>query len=142
MTAKEYLSQAFRLDRRIKSDLREIGELRALVSGISSPGFERSYNPNRPTEAPFVKGLERVWSMEERINAEIDRLVAVKEEIRSVIDEVDDYDQRMLLRYRYIHLCSWDEIISQMHYGRSWIYALHGRALLSVDEVLRRKAEK
>lgn len=139
MTAKEYLQQAYRLTARIKSDLQELEDLRSMTSSIHSPGFERNYNPNRPTEAPFVKGLERIWVMEERINCEIERLISLREEIREVIDEVSDYDQKMLLRYRYINHLSWDDIAGKMFYGQRWLFILHGRALKSVESILKKE---
>ena len=139
MTAKEYLQQAYRLTARIKSDLQELEDLRSMTSSIHSPGFERNYNPNRPTEAPFVKGLERIWVMEERINSEIEKLISLREEIREVIDEVSDYDQKMLLRYRYINHLSWDNIADKMFYGQRWLFILHGRALKSVESILKKE---
>lgn len=61
MTVKEYLNQAYRLEQRIRLLKDNIEETRALSGSISSPGFEQHYNPNRPTEAPYVKTLERSW---------------------------------------------------------------------------------
>ena len=55
MNAKEYLQQGFYLDKKIESNLREVAELRHLCLGISAAGLEESHNPNRPTEAPFVR---------------------------------------------------------------------------------------
>lgn len=41
-----------------------------------------------------------LWELENTIDEEIDRLVDLKVEIRSVINEVSDCDQQMILRYR------------------------------------------
>ena len=43
MTAKEYLSQAYRLDQRVDSNIAEITRLREMACGISSPSWERSW---------------------------------------------------------------------------------------------------
>lgn len=139
MTAKEFLCQAYRLDVRIKSDKRELEELRSLAAGVGSPGFERSYNPNKAIEPPFIKALERIQDMEAWINAEIDSLIKKKAEIREVIDEVEDFDQQTLLRYRYLHHASWDEICNEMHFGLRWLHILHGKALSATEDVLRRR---
>ena len=139
MTAKEYLQQSYRLTAQINSDLQELEDLRSIASSIHSPGFERNCNPNYPTEAPFVKGLERIWIMEDRINSEIEKFISVREEIREVINEVSDYDQKMLLRYRYINHLSWDEIAGRMFYGQRWLFILHGKALKSVECVLKER---
>ena len=110
MTPKEYLKQAYRLDQKINSDIAEAARLREMASSVGSPGFEEHYNPNRPTEAPFVRCLERVWELEQKINAEIDKLVDLKEQIRTVIDQVENPDEQMVLRYRYIHNWTWEQI--------------------------------
>lgn len=103
MNAKEYLQQGFYLDKKIESNLREVAELRHLCLGISAAGLEESHNPNRPTEAPFVRTIEKIWEREQEINREVDRLVDLKYEIGQVIDRVEDEAQRLVLRDRYIH---------------------------------------
>ena len=55
MTAKEYLSQAYRLDQRIDSNIAEITRLREMACGISSPSWEEKVQTSRNTDAPFVK---------------------------------------------------------------------------------------
>lgn len=129
MTAKEYLRQAYRLDQRINSHLTEAARLREMASSIGSPGFEEHYNPNRPTEASFVHALERVWEMEEKINTEIDQLVALKDEIREAIGTVPDTNEQMVLRYRYIHNWTWERIGNELNAGVSTVRRWHGTAL-------------
>lgn len=85
MTVKEYLRQAYRLDHRINSDIAEMERLREMADSVGSPGFEEHYNPNRPTEAPFVRCLEKVWDLEQKINSEIDRFIDLKAQMREVI---------------------------------------------------------
>ena len=86
MTAKEYLNQAYRLEQRIRLLKDNIEETRALSSSISSPGFEQHYNPNRPTEAPYVKTLERLMEMQEELDEKLSLLLALKAELTEVID--------------------------------------------------------
>lgn len=131
MTAKEYLKQAYWLDQKINSDLAELARLKEIAASIGSPALGERNNPNRQTEAPFVRGLERVWEMEKRIDAEIDRLVDLKEQIRGIIDRLDNPDEQMLLRYRYLHHDTWENIASMMNYSVRWVYKLHAKALIS-----------
>ena len=132
MTAKEYLRQAYRLDHRIDSDIAEMERLREMACSVGSPGFEEHHNPNRPTEAPFVRALEKVWRMEEKINAEIDRLVDLKAQIRGVIEAVSDPNERMVLRYRYIHNMTWERIGDELHAGETSIRRWPASALAHV----------
>ena len=132
MTAKEYLKQAYRLDHRIDSDIAEMERLREMACSVGSPGFEEHHNPNRPTEAPFVRALEKMWAMQEKINAEIDRLVDLKAQMRGVIEAVPDTDERMVLRYRYIHNMTWEQIGDEPHADKSTLRRWHGSALQHV----------
>ena len=87
MRAKEYLQQAYRLNQRINSDLREVGELRQIASSISSPQTQQDrVQTSHMNSAPFANALMRIWELENIIDSEIDRFVAMKNEIRRVID--------------------------------------------------------
>ena len=132
MTVKEYLRQAYRLDHRIDSDISEMERLREMACSIGTPGFEEHYDPNHPTEAPFIRALEKVWKLEEKINAEIDRLVDLKAQMRGVIEAVSDPDERMVLRYRYIHNMTWEKIGDVLHADRTTVYRWHNTAIRHV----------
>ena len=132
MTVKEYLRQAYRLDHRIDSEISEMERLREMACSIGAPGFEEHYDPNHPTEAPFIRALEKVWKLEEKINAEIDRLVDLKAQMRGVIEAVSDPDERMVLRYRYIHNMTWEKIGDVLHADRTTVYRWHNTAIRHV----------
>lgn len=129
MTPKEYLKQAYRLDHRINSDIAELGRLREMSTSISSPSLGEKVQTNRNADAPFVKCLERIYALEEKINEEIDLLVNLKEEIRSVIDMVSNTDERMVLRYRYIHNYTWEQIGDVLGADSRTVRRWHGQAL-------------
>lgn len=129
MTVKEYLRQAYRLDHRINSDIAEMERLREMADSVGSPGFEEHYNPNRPTEAPFVRCLEKVWDLEQKINSEIDRLIDLKAQMREVIVTASNADEQMVLRYRYIHNMTWERIGDELNADRTTVYRWHNSAL-------------
>lgn len=136
MSAKEFLRQAYRLDQQVKCNLAELDSLRETASSIRSPGLEEHNNPSRPTEAPFVRLLDKVWEMEEQINAEIDRLVDLKKQIWEVINGVQNMDELMVLRYRYVLFLSWEEIAVKMNFSLRWVHTIHRRALASAEAVM------
>ena len=129
MTAKEYLRQAYRLDHRINSDIAEMERLQEMAGSVGSPGFEEHFNPNRPAEAPFVRCLEKVWDLEQKINSEIDRLIDLKAQMREVIATASNADEQMVLRYRYIHNMTWEQIGDELHADRTTVYRWHNSAL-------------
>lgn len=129
MTPKEYLRQAYRLDHRINSDIAEMERLQEMVGTVSSPSLEKHYNPNRPTEAPFIRRLEKVWELQDKINREIDRFIDLKAQMRDVIATVSDADEQMVLRYRYIHNMTWEQIGDELHADRTTVFRWHNAAL-------------
>ena len=129
MTPKEYLRQAYRLDHRINSDIAEMERLQEMVGTVSSPNLEEHYNPNRPTEAPFIRRLEKVWELQDKINREIDRFIDLKAQMRDVIATVSDADEQMVLRYRYIHNMTWEQIGDELHADRTTVFRWHNAAL-------------
>lgn len=132
MTAKEYLQQAYRLDQKINSDIEEVGALRGMASSASSPKLAERVQTSRTGDAPYVRSIEKIFEMEEKINAEIDTLVDLKDEIRSVIATVENTDERMVLRYRYIHNYTWEQIGREMHADSRTVRRWHGNALRHV----------
>lgn len=132
MTANEYLSQVYCLDRKIKYDLKELEALREMSCGISSPNLGERVSGSKSTEAPFVRALERVWEQEARINAEIKQLEETKEQIRRTIEAVGNYDERCLLLYRYIQHMKWEDICLELHISISTAKRWHQSALRKI----------
>ena len=133
MTTREYLRQAYRLDHKINSDIEEVAHLRAMASSISSPLLGDKVQTSRSGDAPFAKSIEKIHRMEEQINHEIDTLVDLKQQMRDVIDAVSDTDERMVLRYRYIHNLTWEQIGIEMNADARTIRRWHSGALLHVE---------
>ena len=107
MTAKEYLNQARHLDALINCRLREIDYWRDLSSSVSGSNFEPHYNPNKPTEAPFVRCLEKIDAIQRDVAGKIAYLVRLKGEINTAIDALEMRDEQLVLRYRYLDDCTW-----------------------------------
>lgn len=129
MTIRDYLSQAYRLDQRIDSNIREVSTLRKMMGSISSPVLGDRVQTSRLAEAPFVRSIEKIMLLEEKINAEIDLLVDLKEQIRGVIAAVPDTDERMVLSYRYVHNLTWEQISDELNESVSTVKRRHKSAL-------------
>lgn len=132
MTAKEYLRQAYRLDQKISSDLEEVASLREMSSSVSSPQLTERVQTSKDTDAPFVRALEKIMNLEEHINKEIELLMELKKEIRAVITTVEDTDERMVLKYRYVHNYTWEQIGNELHADARTVRRWHGKALQHV----------
>lgn len=129
MTAKEYLNQARHLDALIHCRLREIDYWRDLSSSVSGSNFEERHNPNRPTEAPFVRCLEKIDEIQHSVEEKVAYLICLKEEINKAIDKLDNRDEQLLLRYRYLDNCTWEEIAAMLNVSIRSAHRIHGMAL-------------
>lgn len=133
MTIQEYLGQAYQLDQRINSHIEEAKRLRDMATSLSSPSLGDKVQACPDGNAPFVKQIERIIQLENKINAEIDTLVALKEQIHDVISQIPDPEEYMILRYRYIDRMSWDKIALKMRFAESTIYRRHRSALRRIQ---------
>ena len=130
MTAKEYLNQARHLDALINCRLREIDYWKELSSSVSGMRFDgMPHSPNRPTEAPFVRCLEKIDEIQRSVEEKIAYLVRLKEEINTVIDKLESRDEQLVLRYRYLDNCSWEEISRMLNVSLRTVHRIHGSAL-------------
>ena len=130
MTAKEYLNQARHLDALINCRLREIDYWRDLSSSVSGTRFDgMPHSPNRPTEAPFVGCLEKIDEIQRSVEEKITYLVRLKEEINTAIDKLENRDEQLVLRYRYLDDCTWEEISRMLNVSLCTVHRIHGSAL-------------
>lgn len=130
MTAKEYLNQARHLDALINCRLREIDYWRDLSSSVSGTRFDgMPHSPNRPTEAPFVRCLEKIDEIQRSVEEKITYLVRLKEEINTAIDKLENRDEQLVLRYRYLDDCTWEEISQMLNVSLRTVHRIHGSAL-------------
>lgn len=129
MTSKEYLSQAYRLEKRINLQQRRLEELRELSTSISSPGFEEHYSASRNTDAPFVKTLDRIYELEHLTDRKLRQLVELREQIRSGIDQMESADEALVLEHRYIYNMNWIDIGHELDVDERTVRRWHNKAL-------------
>ena len=130
MTAQEYLSQGYRLEEYIASDMQRLEEARDFARSIPSPRADGNrVCTSCAGEAPFVRALEQANAMEEKIKAELDLLLALKEEMERVISAVPGQELRLILTSRYMEHKTFPEIADSLNISRNTARARHGTAL-------------
>lgn len=131
MTAKEYLSQAYRIDRRIDAKIEQVASLRNLVTKATS-----TLSDSAPSGSRNIHRMEdvivKIIDFENDINAEIDSLVDLKREITSVIKAVPNLEYQTLLELRYLCFKSWEDIADEMNYSIQHIYRIREKAFKEV----------
>ena len=141
MTAKEYLSQAYRIDQRINAKLEQLENLRALSRKTTV-----SYGSEPVSHTRNVTSMEdtivRLIDLENEINADIDRLVDLKREIYDVLRHVQDPELQLLLELRYLCFKNWSEISVALDLDDRYVFKIHGRALGELARIISLRAVK
>lgn len=131
MTIKEYLAQAYRIDKRINSKLEQIVSLRELATKATS-----TLSDTPPSGSRNIHSMEgiivKMMELENEINADIDVLVDLKKEIMSIIKKINNPEQQTLLELRYLCFKTWEQIAVDMGYSIQNAYKVHDRALENI----------
>ena len=132
MKAKEFLSQAFYMKRQIIAKQKRLDWLRDIVPGPTVTFSDELKCPSNPKNSMVENVAIKVVALEEEISADILKLLEVTKEIESTIRAIDSLECRTILEMRYLAFMDWDEITARMGYARSYIFRLHGKALMQI----------
>ena len=128
--AKKYLSQAFGLNQRIESKLKQIDELHYLASKATVTYSDMPRNPNKG-HSKVEETVIKIMELEEEIKADMDTLVNLKQAVK-------EPELQTILDLRYLAYMRWEQIAIELDYGIDNVYILHRKALdqITVPETL------
>lgn len=69
------------------------------------------------------------WDYEQRIDAQINRLVDLRSEINAAIESMENPEERLLLKYRYLKNESWEDISYELNVSYRTVHRIHASAL-------------
>jgi DNA-directed RNA polymerase specialized sigma24 family protein len=130
MNAEDYLEQAYRLNDLIRCNKQELDELHLLADSIPGTDFSKERVQTSPSnEAGFTKIILKIIELENTINDEIEKLLSLKLEIRTVINAVSDNEEKLLLKYKYLNFLSWEDVAEKMNVSIRTVYRIRASAL-------------
>ena len=137
MNAKEYLQQAYRLNELIDSNQKELEQLRALSTNITSGDMSKERVQSSTQSHDKIGNIvAKIVDLNEIINSEIDSFVDLKTDIHNKIMQISDNTEKLILKYRYIEFLTWEEIAVRLDFTFQWVHVLHKKALNSFEKVL------
>lgn len=131
MNAKEYLSQAFRLDQRINSKLEQVASLRDLAAKVTA-SYTKDRVDGTKQRSPMENAIVKIIDLEYEIDADIDELVDLKREIIKAVKSVQQPEYQLLLELRYLSYKTWEETAEMMNYSWRNIHYIHAKALMAI----------
>lgn len=135
MTSKEWLNRGYKLDKEINALLNEQSAALTRATGSTCGTNAERVQTSRmnTTEDRFINYA----SYSELIDNRIDELYAIKQEILSAINKVDDAVLRTLLIEKYVNFHTWEQIACNMNYSYVHVvHNLHPKALNAISKIV------
>ena len=131
MDAKEYLSQIRKLEHKIYYMKLRYEEYEKMSLTIPGPTKKEKIgtNPNRNTDAPFLKWLYKKDELERDIIALEEKLKIIKTDVILKIEKIDNESYKTILIKRYFERKTWDEIATIIFVSRSTVKRWHEEAI-------------
>lgn len=132
--AKEWMNQAYRAEENINSIKKEIDNLWDIAKYITpkySEGSVSSYTADK-TARSAVKIADKMEEYEDKIKTYLQSINAVN----SAIDKIQDADEKLILRKRYLNFEKWEQIAQDMNYSTQRIFQIHKKAMEAVCKIM------
>lgn len=75
-----------------------------------------------------------VAELTDKLNQKLHQAIMVQENIKKLLESLDDIKLRQLISYRYINGMRWEEIAVRMDFNYRWVLRLHRKALNQISE--------
>ena len=93
------------------------------------------------SEMPHGGGSDKVQTaavevaeLTDKLNRKLHQAIMVQENIKKLLESLDDIKLRQLMFYRYINGMRWEEIAVRMDFNYRWVLRLHRKALNQISE--------
>ena len=125
------LKRYINLDREIDRKLEEVARLRSKLTRVTEV-FTAEPKGGGSIYGKTEEILAKIVDLEKEIDADVDRLIEVRDSIKSIIEAVEDDRERLLLQYRYLDGRTFEWIAAKMNYSWRQIHRLHSQALTNL----------
>ncbi len=130
MTNKEYLSQVYQLEHKIKQLKLRSDEFERLSLSVPGSNYDGvRVDGTRNQEAPYVKWIVKKSEVDGKITALQKDLERLKVEILQVIEKLENEDYKNVLIMRYLDTLTWDKIADNLYCSISSVKRWHKVAI-------------
>ena len=142
MRAKDYLNQAWVLERKIEHRKEEVEELKEKATSIAASVDSGGRVQTSPAADGRTRIVDRYVDLEREIEEMMLSLYELRDEIISTIHALEDRRFMEILYLKYIKHMRLEEIACRMKkangqpYSYMHIVDLHGKALRAIEEIL------
>ena len=138
MKAKEYMQQAYFLDKRINSLVRQVNNLWDQATNITQMISDMPHSPSSETSKMENRVVD-ICDLTDEIGKQTDRLKKLRKEMMGVVMKVPEPEYQLILQERYFEMMTWEDIACDINRSVRSAQLLHGKALEAVQEILDKK---
>ena len=135
MTAREYLDIPYQTVREIENKTRDMAFYREMACSMPAIQLGDKVITSKNNDAIYEKYIEKVDLLAREISEKRDKLNEVKSDISVKIEKLENENERMVLRYKYLMFMSVPKIADKMSYSERWIKYLHQNAIKSFERL-------
>lgn len=122
------LKSGYELRVEIQSLKETIEELKVNIQSLSSAQLkERVQGGENSPDKSMIDKLSKLYELEEKL----EKLVEFQIKIATEIEHLEDWKERVVLRYRYINNYTWEHISERTGYSKKQISRIHKRAIIN-----------
>ena len=122
------LKSGYELRVEIQSLKETIEELKVNIQSLSSVQLkERVQGGENSPDKSMIDKLSKLYELEEKL----EKLVEFQIKIAAEIEHLEDWKERVVLRYRYINNYTWEHISERTGYSKKQISRIHKRAIIN-----------
>lgn len=134
LTARQYLEQLQELDTNINQDLERLDEMKINATCTGGIDYSKERVQTSTSGDKLCNDVTRYISLDEEINAEIDRFTDAKNQIISEIRGLHVNNYIKLLYKVYVQYKSIHQASKEMRLSYSYVIELHKKALAAFEE--------
>lgn len=139
--AKRYLQQIRHYDSRINTKIEEMHRLKAMVTKIT-PTLKPDVVSGGSSQDKLSDAVAKIVDLEAEIDREIDSYLEAMKKVSKTIGKISNPDQLQVLHKRYVQNKTWEQIACDMNMTYRNVCYIHGKALMSVHEILKGSANE
>ena len=133
MNAKEYLNQAYRLNELIASNELEMKDLEELKCSLGAIDYSKDrVQTSSSSDAGYTRIVHAIADLESAIREDTEKLLHLKLEIRTVINELQDNEQKLVLKYRYLNFMEWENVAEELCVSKRTAIRIHDVAIENI----------
>lgn len=129
MSAKKFLQKGYRINLEIETRQQVIDELKSTLDGLKGINYKiEKVQGGAMSSEHLTEKIAKITKLEKNITYLHNLLYQINEKI----DSLENPNERLILRMRYILNFKWDSICDKMGYSRRQVQRIHDEAIKKI----------